>query len=165
MELHLWSFKLEILQSRLPRRPPKNLTFRCRHFWLWDFFFFMLLFKKKSKPVGYTRTLYSKLGKIRSKLKLLFGVYYWFLVVYRDHLTQCMGFRSKRAVAGLGPSGLRERVGLLQFGNVLVPVQYFIIHNGATSAAAHNFMTGESSFLLAGATICYSFCCSHRVRP
>ena len=62
-----------------------------------------------------------------------------------------MGFRSKRAVAGLGPSGLRERVGLLQFGNVLVPVQYFIIHNGATSAAAHNFMTGESSFLLAGA--------------
>ena len=56
MELHLWRFKLEILQSQLPHRHPKS--------WHSDAdisdmgFFLMLLFlSEKKHPAGYT-TLY-----------------------------------------------------------------------------------------------------------
>ena len=89
------SFKLEILQSRLPCMPPKNLTFRCGHFWLGIFYFFMLIFfsEKKSKPVGYTRTLHSQTWKNTKWaetfvwcLLLIFKVVYW------DHLTQLLPF-------------------------------------------------------------------------
>ena len=73
VELRLWRFKLYA---------PKNPTFRCGHFWLGISFFNALIFLwKKSKPVGYIQEhCIGKLGKIRSKLKLLFGVYYWFLI-------------------------------------------------------------------------------------
>ena len=92
-ELHLWRFKLEILHRRLPRRPPKTwhsdvdisdlgFFFLCFYFWV-----------KKSKPVGYTRTLYSQTGKntkwaetFDSCLLLIFKV------VRRDHLTQLLPF-------------------------------------------------------------------------
>ena len=100
MELHLWRFKLKILQSWLPA-DISDL----------GFFFLMLLFlsEKKSKPVGYTRTLHLQTGKIQSELKL------WFDVLTEkvcglgsfDTVTSLrMGFCSKRAAAGLGPSGL-----------------------------------------------------------
>ena len=51
-----------------------------------------------------------KLGKIQSELKLLFGVYYWFLKLYTGIIWHSYfpldGIPSKRAEAGLGPSGL-----------------------------------------------------------
>ena len=61
-ELQIWlRFKLEILQSQLPRRHLKT-----RHSDV-DFsdlgLFFMLLSGKKSKPTGYTRTMYSQTGE------------------------------------------------------------------------------------------------------
>ena len=85
MELHLWRFKLEILQSRLPRRHPK--------IWHWDadisdlcfiFLFFMLLFlsEKNQNLLDIQEHCICKLGEILSELILLFGVYYWFLKLY-----------------------------------------------------------------------------------
>ena len=65
-ELHLWRFKLEILQSRLPCRHPKTWHSDAD---ISDFgFFLMLLFfsknnNPKTKTVGYTRTLYLQTGK------------------------------------------------------------------------------------------------------
>ena len=82
-ELHLWRFKLEILPSRFPRRPPKT--------WHSDadisdlgFFFFMPLFlsEKNQNLLDIQEHSIRKLGKIRSELKLLFDVYYWFIKLY-----------------------------------------------------------------------------------
>ena len=77
VELHLWRFKLKILQSRLPQ----NLTFRCAYFQLGIYLFFTLLFlrEKNQNLLDIQEQCIRKLGKIRSKPKLLFGVYYWFL--------------------------------------------------------------------------------------
>ena len=63
------SFKLEILQ-----KPDIQMW----AFLTWDFFFLMLLFlSKKNLNLLYIQEhCIRKLGKIRSELKLLFGVYY-----------------------------------------------------------------------------------------
>ena len=85
-------------------------------FLTWDFFFMLLFFREKnSKPVRYTRTLYSQTGKNTKWaetfvwcLLLLFKVVYW------DHLTQlpvtslCKGFCGERAAAGLGPKWVKS---------------------------------------------------------
>ena len=69
--------------SQLHRRPPKT--------WHSDadisdlgFLFFMLLFfsEKNQNLLDIQEHCIRKLGKIRSELKLLFGVYYWFLKLY-----------------------------------------------------------------------------------
>ena len=82
-KLHLWRFKLEILQSWLPRRHPKT--------WHWDADISdlgekknSLLFFSAKNPslLDIQEHCICKLGKIRSELKLLFGVYYWFLKLY-----------------------------------------------------------------------------------
>ena len=73
---------------------PINLTFRCGHFWLGISFFYAFIFSwKKSKPVGYTRTLYLQTGKNTKWaetfvwcLLLIFKAVYW------DHLTQLLPF-------------------------------------------------------------------------
>ena len=64
-------------------------------FLTWDFFLFyaFIFLWKKSKPIGYTRTLYSQTGK-NTKWAETFG---WcllliFKVVCRDHLTQVLPF-------------------------------------------------------------------------
>ena len=70
MELHLWRVKLEILQSRLPRQMQTFLTL--------DSFFLILLFlsEKNQNQLDIQEHCIHKLGKTRSELKLLFGVYY-----------------------------------------------------------------------------------------
>ena len=83
-ELQIWlRFKLEILQSQLPCRIPKT--------WYSDadisdlrFLFFMLLFFSEKNPnlLDKQEHCIRKLGKIWRELKLLFGVYYWFLKLY-----------------------------------------------------------------------------------
>ena len=70
-ELHLWRFKLEILQSRLPCRYPKTWhsdedIFLCFYFWV----------KNNQNLLDIQEHCIRKLGKIRRELKLLFGVYY-----------------------------------------------------------------------------------------
>ena len=61
--------------------------------------------EKKSKPVGYTRTLYLQTGENTKWAEtFVWCLLLIFKVVYQDFL--CMGFRSERAAAGLGPSGL-----------------------------------------------------------
>ena len=66
-------------------------------FLIWDFFnlFFMLLFFqwKKSKPVGYTRTLYSQTGKnMKWAETFVWCLSLIFKVVYQDPLTQLLPF-------------------------------------------------------------------------
>ena len=53
-------------------------------FLTWDYYFFMLLFlsEKNQNLLDIQEHYIRKLGKIRSELKLLFGVYYWFLKLY-----------------------------------------------------------------------------------
>ena len=89
--LILYNFKLEAglnlftcLSCILRHRHPKKLTFRCRHFWLGErkklcFYFWV---KKNPNLLDIQEHCICKLGKIQSKLKLLFGVYYWFLKLY-----------------------------------------------------------------------------------
>ena len=65
-------------------------------FLTWDFLkIFTLLFlsRKKSKPVGYTRTLYSQTGENTKRAE----TFVWclllnFKVEYRDHLTPLLPF-------------------------------------------------------------------------
>ena len=70
--------------SQLPRRPPQNLIFRCGHFWLGISFFLCFYFfsEKNQNLLDIQEHCIHKLGKIRSELKLLFGVCYWFLKLY-----------------------------------------------------------------------------------
>ena len=73
-------FKLETLQSRLPRRHPKTWHSDVDIADLGFFFFFMLSFRseKNLNLLDTQEHCICKLGKIRSELKLLFDVYYWF---------------------------------------------------------------------------------------
>ena len=76
-------------------------------------FFNTFIFEwKKSKPVGSTRTQYSQTGKnMKWAETFVWCLLFIFKVVYWDHLTvisRRMGFRGERAVAGLGPSGLKR---------------------------------------------------------
>ena len=93
-ELYCWRFKLEILQS-VPHWHPKT---RHSDKDISDFgftYFFRLLFfsKKKYKPVGYTRTLYSQTGKnIKWAETFVWYLLLIFKVVYQDHLTQLLPF-------------------------------------------------------------------------
>ena len=94
--------------SRLPHRPPKT--------WHSDAYIYDLGRKKicfyfavkKSKPVGYTRTLYSQTGEnTKCAETFVWCLLLIFKVVYQDHLTQLLPFtRDFVAAAGLGPSGL-----------------------------------------------------------
>ena len=74
----------------------------------------MLLFlsEKNQNLLDIQEHCIQELGKIWSELKLSFGVYYWFLSCIPgsfDTVTSLhMGFHSKRAAAGLGPSGLTQ---------------------------------------------------------
>ena len=110
-ELHLWKFKLEILQSQFPCRHPNTShsdgvisdlgLFLCFYFWV-----------KKSKPVGYTRKMYSQTRKITKWAEFfIWCLLLIFKVVYQDNLSATvtslrLRFCSERAAAGLGPSGL-----------------------------------------------------------
>ena len=81
-QLHLWRFKLEILQIWLPCRHPKT--------WHSDvdisdlgFFFNAFIFESKNKNLlDIQEHCIRKLGKLQSELHLLIGVYYWFLKLY-----------------------------------------------------------------------------------
>ena len=87
---HLWRFKLEILRSQLPRgHPNKNwhsdeLTTTKSDTADFYIFLVMLLFltAEKLNLLDIHEECICKLGKIESKLKPLFGVYYWFLKLY-----------------------------------------------------------------------------------
>ena len=64
---------------------PQKPDIQMRTFMTWDFFIFYALFfseNKTKKLSDIQEHCICKLGKIRSKLKLLFGVYYWFLKLY-----------------------------------------------------------------------------------
>ena len=98
---------------------------QMRIFLTWDFFFNAFIFSwKKSKPVGYTRTLYSQTGKnTKCAETFVWCLLLIFKVVYRDHLTQLltslrMGFHSERA-AGLRPSGLKSKNSLTNSAGVV----------------------------------------------
>ena len=70
-------------------------------FLTWDFIFILFFEWKKSKPVGYTRTLYSQTGKNTKWAE----TFVWCLllilkVVYRDHLTQLLPFASDFVMKG-----------------------------------------------------------------
>ena len=74
---------------------PQNLTFRCGHFWLGISFFYAFYFflRKKSKPVGYTRTLYSQTGgNTKWAETFVWCLLLIFKVVYQNHLTQLLPF-------------------------------------------------------------------------
>ena len=107
---------------------PQNLTFRCGYFWLGIYLFFMHLFFawKKSKPVGYTRTLYSQTGEnMKWAETFVWCLLLIFKVVYQDHLTVtslCVGLCSKRAAAGLGPRGLNEPAVLIYLSKTKFPL-------------------------------------------
>ena len=79
-ELHLWRFKLEIL-----KRPPKTWhsdVYISDLGFLSFFNAFIFLVKKNLNLLDIQEHCICKLGKIQSELKLLFGVYYWFLKLY-----------------------------------------------------------------------------------
>ena len=60
-------------------------------FLTWDFCFFILFGWNKSKPVGYTSTLYSQTGKnIKWAETFVWCLVLIFKVVYQDHLTGIM---------------------------------------------------------------------------
>ena len=111
-ELHLWKFKLEILQSQSPCRHP-NTSHSAGVISDLGFFFYAFIFEWKNQSLlDIQEKFIRKLGKFQSELNFLFGVYYWFFkVVYQDHLSATvtslhLGFCSERVAAGLGPSGL-----------------------------------------------------------
>ena len=68
----------------------------------------MLLFfsEKNQNLLDIQEHCIHKLAKIQSDLKLLFGVYYWFLKLYTGINWHSKGFHSERAAAGLQPGGL-----------------------------------------------------------
>ena len=76
-ELHLWRFKLEMLKSDTPVGTQKP-DIQMQTFLTWDYYFVMLLFlsEKYQNLFDIQEHCICKLGKIRSELKLLFGVYY-----------------------------------------------------------------------------------------
>ena len=77
--------KLEILQSRLPRRHPETWHSESdADISDMGISFLMLLFLSEKNPnlLNTQEHCIRKLEKIWSKLKLLFGVYYWFLKLY-----------------------------------------------------------------------------------
>ena len=79
---------------------PQKPDIQMRTFLTWDYYFFMLLFfsEKKSKPVGYTNTVFAnweKYGELKLWCLLLI-----FKVVYRDHLTQLLPFTRDFIVKG-----------------------------------------------------------------
>ena len=92
--LHLWRFKLEILQSWLPRRYPQTWHSDADISDLGLLFFYAFIFTRKElKPVGYTRTMYLQTGKNTKWAE----IFVWclllsFKVAYRDHLTQLLPF-------------------------------------------------------------------------
>ena len=64
---------------------PQNPNIQMRTFLTWDFFSFLcfsFLLKKNQNLLDIQEHCIRKLGKIWSELKLLFGVYYWFLKLY-----------------------------------------------------------------------------------
>ena len=95
-ELHLWRRKFcKVGYPKGTQKP--DIQMQTQTFLTWDFLnsFCMLLFwsEKKSKPAGYTRTLYSQTGKNMKWAETF--VCCWLLifeVVYQDHLTQLLPF-------------------------------------------------------------------------
>ena len=59
---------------------------------LFCFYAFIWVREKNQSMLNIQEHCIRKLGKIRSELKLLSGIYYWFLVIYQDHLTQLLPF-------------------------------------------------------------------------
>ena len=101
MELHLWRFKLEILQSQLPRRHPKSKTQDSDANIsdlgiLFSHASFIFEWKKKRKKPSldiYTRTLYSQTGNnMKCAEAFIWCLLLIFKVVYQDHLTQLLPF-------------------------------------------------------------------------
>ena len=73
----------------------QNPDIQMRTFLTWDFLFFLiLLFFSEKNPnlLGIQEHCIHKLGKIRSELKLLFGVYYWFLKLYTGIIWHLLPF-------------------------------------------------------------------------
>ena len=63
---------------------PQKPDIQMRTFLTWDFFFLMLLFfsERNLNLLDIQEHCIRKLEKIQSELKLVFGVYYWFLKLY-----------------------------------------------------------------------------------
>ena len=89
--LHLWRFKLEILQSLLPLGTLKP-DIQMQTFLTWDFFLMIFFSEKNQNLLDIQEAYIHKLGKIWSELKLLFGVYYWFLKLYTGIIWQLFPF-------------------------------------------------------------------------
>ena len=89
-DIQMWTF----LAWDLKKKKKK-----CFYFWV-----------KKSKPVGYTRTLFTSWGKyeVSWNFCLVFIIDFWSCIPGSfDTVTSLrMGFHSERAAVGLGPSGL-----------------------------------------------------------
>ena len=99
--------------SRLPHRHPKTWHSDADISDLGFFHVFIFESKKKSKPVGYIQEhCICKLGKLYEvswKFCLVFIIDFFYSCILGsfDTVTSlCMGFHSKMAAAGLGPSGL-----------------------------------------------------------
>ena len=108
-----------------PVGPPKP-NIQMQTFLTWDFLWFYFL-AKKSKPVGYTRTVFTNWEKYKVGSNFCFV----FITDFQscipgsfDTVTSLhMGFHSERAAAGLGPNGLSNttepnRIFSLMFGEL-----------------------------------------------
>ena len=95
---YLWSFKLEILQSKYPQTWHSDADISDLGFFFIWFYFCVNFF---SKPVGYTRTLYSQMGKNKKWAEtFVWCLLLIFKVVYQDHLTQLLPFTWDFVVKG-----------------------------------------------------------------
>ena len=90
-ELHLWRFKLEIVQSVGPPKPNSQMW----TFLTWDFFSFLcfyFLVKKIKTCWVYKNTVFAKWEKYKVSWNFHSVLLLIFKVVYRDHLTQLLPF-------------------------------------------------------------------------
>ena len=92
-ELHLWRFKLEILQSVAPLPVgPQKPDIQMWTFLTWDFFMLLFFSEKNQNLLGIQEHCIRKLGKIWSELKLSFGVYYKKFKLYTRIIWQLLPF-------------------------------------------------------------------------
>ena len=93
VELHLWSFKLDILQSWLPCRYPKTWHSDADISDLGLFYFlFLFLHKKTQNLLDIQEHCIRKLVNLKWAETFAWCLLLIFKVVYRDHLTQLLPF-------------------------------------------------------------------------
>ena len=100
LELHPLRFELQIWLSLIVGTLMNSQSFifgdsniQMRTFLTWDFFYMLLFFSGKNQDLlDIHEHCICKLGKIRSELKLFFGVHYWFLKLYTGIIWELLPF-------------------------------------------------------------------------